>query len=68
MKRKGWLIVFVFYLIISSAIVALAYYLGHIVLNMPTWLVFGLAILSIIAFTLGTAAALLIGFKRRRRQ
>ena len=68
MTGKSWLIISIFYVLISSAIVLLSYYLGHVLLQMPTGFVFLLAGLSLIAFTIGMVSTLLIAYIKRKRQ
>jgi hypothetical protein len=68
MKVKGWLTTLSVYILIASAIVLLTYFLGHVLLQMPTGFVLILAGLALLAFTIGMAGTLLAVYMKRRRQ
>ncbi len=53
MNTKSLIIIFIFYALMASAIVIFMYFLGHVLLQMPTWFVFILTSLSLLAFTIG---------------
>lgn len=66
MNAKSWLIILILYSLIASAIIILAYFLGHVLLQMPIWFVFILAGLALLAFTIGIGVLLAAYIKRKR--